>query len=94
MTDKVRAGSNGQDVEVLCKVQDQEYLGNVTLESGREGLRCRFAWSTNVAEFPANQRENKDVQCRCSPEVNGPHSFFSFFTPKKNLAFIANSFRA
>lgn len=67
--DKVRAESTGQDVEVLCKVQDPEYLGNVTLESGREGLRCRFVWSANVADFPANQRENKDVQCRCSSEA-------------------------
>ncbi|KAG0559408.1 hypothetical protein KC19_10G102300 [Ceratodon purpureus] len=58
-----------EDVEVTCKVKDEEYLGNVTLESGREGLRCRFAWSTNVADFPAQTQQNKDVKCCCSSEA-------------------------
>jgi len=68
--------ASGEDLEVLCKVQDEEYLGNVTLESGRDGLRCRFAWSTNVADFPARSNQhNKDVKCCCSAEVH--HSSFS-----------------
>jgi hypothetical protein len=62
-------GPAGEEVEVTCKVKDEEYLGNVTLESGREGLRCRLAWSTNVADFPAQSEQNKDVKCCCSLEV-------------------------
>jgi hypothetical protein len=61
--------SAGSEVEVICKVQDEEYLGNVTLESGREGLRCRFAWSTTMADFPVQSEQNKDVKCCCSSEV-------------------------
>lgn len=56
------------NVEVTCKVQDEEHLGNVTLESGREGLRCRFAWNASVADFPA-QPQNKGVNCHCSSEA-------------------------
>lgn len=60
----------GSEVDVLCKVRDEEYLGNVTMESGRKGLRCRFTWSTNVADFPARSQPNKDVKCCCSAEVS------------------------
>lgn len=59
----------GSEVDVLCKVRDEEYLGNVTMESGRKGLRCRFTWSTNVADFPARSQPNKDVKCCCSAEA-------------------------
>lgn len=68
---EMQVDSHGtEDLEVLCKVQDEEYLGNLTLESGRDGLRCRFAWSTNVADFPARSSQlTKDVKCSCSAEA-------------------------
>lgn len=67
---KTPVAGGEKDVEVVCKVQDEVHLGNVTMESGREGLRCRFAWSSNVADFPARPEPSKDlVSCYCSTEV-------------------------
>ena len=60
----------GEGVEVTCKVMDEDYLGSITLESGREGLRCRFAWNSKTTEVPAQcSGQNKVVKCQCDSEV-------------------------
>ncbi len=61
-------------VEVMCKLrqgEEEEYLGNIMLESGKEGLRCRFAWAASSVEEVAASCDphRKTVTCRCNPEV-------------------------
>jgi hypothetical protein len=60
-------------VEVMCKLRqgEEEYLGNIMLESGKEGLRCRFAWAASSVEEVAASCDphRKAVTCRCNPEV-------------------------
>jgi hypothetical protein len=67
-------------VEVMCKLkQGEDYLGNIVLESGNEGLRCRFAWTARVEEVAASfDAHRKGVTCRGDPEVS---SCLEFATP-------------
>ncbi len=70
-------------VEVMCKLrqgeEEEEYLGNIMLESGKEGLRCRFAWAASSVEEVAASCDphRKTVTCRCNPEVRFMLGFFS-----------------
>jgi hypothetical protein len=74
-------------VEVMCKLkQGEDYLGNIVLESGNEGLRCRFAWTARVEEVAASfDAHCKGVTCRGDPEVS---SCLDFATPNLHASLV------